>query len=101
MSFNSDTWEWLKTAPLPVVLSISLSCFVVMGSYAYSIDKKVQEHVTQEKAVVAVAAEQASNAAATTKRVEDKIDKMAELLNKVILEREVSKAKREAAKEKK
>jgi hypothetical protein len=96
MSFlSSDTWAWLKTAPLPVVLSLCFTSFTLVGSYAYSIDKAQQEHVAAEKAVVAVAAEQAKVAAETARRVEDKIDKLANMLDQVILERAVAKAKRE------
>lgn len=97
MSFNSEMWEWFKTAPLPVVLSICVSSFLILGSYAYSIDKDVQE---QKAAVVVakVAADRAEDAAATAKRVEDKIDRLTELVQQVVIEQAVAKAEKKKEK---
>lgn len=95
MSFNSETWEWLKTAPLPVVLSICLTSFSLVGSYAYSIDKAAQKHVVEEKATVAVAAEQAKTAAEIARNMDGKIDKLLEAVLKMQAEREAEKAKKE------
>lgn len=94
MSFiNSETWAWLKTAPLPVVLSICMTSFFILGSYAYSIDKDVQ----QQKADVVVAkaaAEKAKDAADTARRVEDKIDKLTDMVQQVVIEQAVAKAEK-------
>lgn len=98
MSFiNSETWAWFKTAPLPVVLSICCSSFVVLGSYAYSIDEAAQKHVSEEKAAVAVAAEQAKTAAEIAKGMDGKLDK----LLGIVLKMEAEKAAADAAKAKK
>lgn len=95
MSFiNSETWAWLKTAPLPVVLSICMTSFLVLASYAYSIDKDVQEQKAQV-VVAKAAADKAKDAADTARRVEDKIDKLTELVQQVVVEQAVAKAKKE------
>ena len=80
MSFTNETWEWVKTAPLPVVLSICLTSFTLVGSYAYSIDKAQQRHAVEEKAAVAVAAEQAKTAAEIAKGMDGKIDKLLQIV---------------------
>ncbi len=98
MSFNSETWEWFKTAPLPVVLSICRSSFTILGTYAYSLDQAQQKHIAEEKASVAVAAEQARTAAETAKRVENKIDKLTEVLQAVAIEQAVAKAEKKKEK---
>ena len=101
MSFTSETWEWFKTAPLPVVLAITIVCFSTVGSYTYAVDKAQQKHAAEESSKVAVASERAKLAADTALRIEEKLDKLTEVLNQVILEREVWKARREERKEKK
>jgi len=96
MSFNSEMWEWLKTAPLPVVLAICLTSFAVLGTYAWSIDGKVGE----QKTVVAVAAERARVAAEVSVRIDEKLDKVLELVSHIAIEQAIHKAQ-EAKKEKK
>lgn len=94
MSFNTETWAWFKTAPLPVVLSICMSSFLILGSYAWSIDNEVKAQKT-DVAVAAerakVAAEKAKDAAETTKRVEEKIDKLLEAVIEIKVEKKKEK----------
>jgi maleate cis-trans isomerase len=96
MSTKEVTWEWLKTAPLPVVLSLCLTSFMVLGSYAWSIDNEVKE----QKAVVAVAAEKAKVAAEVAIKIEEKLDKVLELVSHIAIEQAVAKSKAEEAKKK-
>ena len=101
MSFNSETWEWFKTAPLPVVLSMCLSSFVILGSYSWSIDKDVKKQDTVVKVAVeqtAHAVKDAEAAAAAATRVEAKIDKLTELVQSVIVEQAVVKAEKKKEK---
>lgn len=98
MSFiNGETWAWFKTAPLPVVLSLCMSSFLVLGSYAYSIDKDVQEQKAQV-VVAKAAADKAREAAEAARRVEDKIDKLTELVQQVVIEQAVAKAEKKKEK---
>ena len=99
MSFTNETWEWVKTAPLPVVLSICLTSFTMVGSYAYSIDKAAQEHEKEERAAVAVAAEQAKTAAEVAKAMDGKIDKLLQIV--IRMEAEKAAEDKAAKKEKK
>lgn len=97
MAFNTETWAWFKTAPLPVVLSICLTSFTVLGTYAWSIDEKVSE----QKAVVAVAAEKAKVAAEVAIKIEEKLDKVLELVSHIAIEQAIIKTKAEEAKKEK
>lgn len=95
MSINEETKKWLISAPLPVVMSLCLSSFMVLGTYAWSIDSEVKQQKT-DIAVAAerakVAAEKAKDAADTTRRVEDKIDKLIEAMLET---KAIEKAKKE------
>ena len=97
MSFNSETWAWIKTAPLPVVLSICLSSFTVLGSWSYAIEKKQAEDSTK----VALAAQKAEQAAAAAEKAEQKLDKANEKLDKLLEIVAEVKAEPKAKKEKK
>lgn len=97
MSFNSETWEWFKTAPLPVVLSLCLTSFMVLGSYAYSLDKKQQE----QKVTVEVAVAKAEQAEQSAERSENKLDKANEKLDKLLEAVLTIQAEAKAKKEKK
>jgi hypothetical protein len=81
MSFvNSETWAWFKTAPLPVVLSICLTSFTVLGTWSYAIEQKQAADSTK----VAVAAEKAEQAAKAAEKAEQKLDKANEKLDKLL-----------------
>lgn len=74
---------WLKAAPLPVVLLICLTTTGAMGSWVWAVAGEVRE----QKAAVAVAAEQGKAAVRASQnvenrlaRVEDKLDRLMEIV---------------------
>ena len=81
MTGYNDTWKWLKTAPLSVVLAITLSGFTVLGGWLWAVD---EEQDDQAK-VVAVAVEKAENAEEAAQRVEEKMDKANDKLDKLLV----------------
>jgi len=80
MPFNTETWAWFKTAPLPVVLSICLTSFMILGTWSYAIDKRQAEDSTK----VAVAVERSTVAAAAAERAEAKLDKANQKLDDLL-----------------
>src|SRR5688500_19800495 len=69
--------HWLNTAPLPVVLSITITAFSVLGSWVWVIagDVRNQQTLTAVAAEKALAAHTASVAVeARLVRMEDKLD---------------------------
>lgn len=84
-------WEWLKTAPLPVVLMICLSTTGVLAGWMWAIAGEVKD----QKAVIAVAAEQALVAKTITEKSDDKLDML--LIGMAELRLEVSALKLETS----
>lgn len=78
-----DLKAWLKAAPLPVVLLICLATTGAMGSWVWAVAAEVDE----QKAKVAVAAAEgraavraAQNVENRLARVEDKLDRLMEIV---------------------
>ena len=98
MSITDDTWKWIKTAPLPVVLAISLSMSGVLGTWVWAIDKQQGEQAT----AVAVATVEAHNAVEIANRLDDKLEKankkLDELLEVILTIRATDIAKKEGKK---
>jgi hypothetical protein len=80
MSIDETTWKWLKTAPLPVVLAISLLGFGTLGTWVWA----VSNEVTAAKSDAAVAKVRAENAERAATRAEDKMDKALDKLDKLL-----------------
>lgn len=93
-------WQWVARAPLPVVLAFVL----VLASWVWAIDNE-QANQKATAAVAAVeaknAAARASDAAASAKRVEDKLDKLLEIVLKEQAEKAAEEKARAAAAAKK
>lgn len=86
-------WDWLKKAPLPVVLAISLSSTVFLAGWLYAVDDKASE--AAKDAAVAASAK-----VAEARRVE-KMDEKIDTLLKIVLEIQAEKAaEKKAADEK-
>lgn len=66
-------WDWLKKAPLPVVLAISLSSTLVLGSWLWAVDGKAGD-----------AAQAAAVASESKRAVEQRVQKMDEKLDKLL-----------------
>jgi len=87
-------WDWLKKAPLPVVLSLCLSSFSVLATWLYAVESE------QGKQAVAVAeakkdAEQAKKAAdsmdAKLEKANEKLDKLLEAVIEMKAEQKAAK----------
>lgn len=96
MTAKDVTWKWFKTAPLPVVLSITLLGFGALGSWLWALEGEQAEQAAE----VAVAVEKAENAEEVAQRVEDKMDKANDKLDKLLVALTKIEAVAEAAKEK-
>ena len=81
MTAKDVTWEWFKTAPLPVVLAITMSGFLLLGGWVWSVDEEQDEQAAE----VAVAVEKAENAEEAAQRVEEKMDKANDKLDKLLV----------------
>lgn len=77
---SDESWNWLKTAPLPVVLSMCLTSFSILGAWLWSVEKAQ----AQQKTEVAVAVEQAKQAQQSATKAEQKLDKANEKLDKLL-----------------
>ena len=78
-----DAWDWIKTAPLPVVLVFSLAAAAGAIGYARTVRAETRADVAEAQARVDDAHEHASRAQVRTqeaelvlKRMEDKMDKL-------------------------
>jgi hypothetical protein len=80
VSINDDLWKWIRQAPLPVVLAISLTGFGAMSTWVWAVGNEV----AAAKAESAVAAEKAANAERNSRRAEDKMDEANRMLNKLL-----------------
>jgi hypothetical protein len=85
---NDDTWKWLKTAPLPVVLSMCLTSSGILATWLYAVDKEQSE----QRAAVAVAAEQAKTAAEIAKGMDAKVDRLLVIVLEMQAEKKAEKA---------
>jgi capsular polysaccharide biosynthesis protein len=90
---TDETWKWLRTAPLPVVLAISLMSSGGLATWLWAVDKEQDA----QKASVAVAAEQAKTAAEIAKSMDAKLDKLLEIVQAVQTQQAVDKAVAEKA----
>jgi hypothetical protein len=77
---KEETWNWLRGAPLPVVLAISLLSTGVLGTWVWDVSAEVAEQKTD----VAIAVEQAKQANDAQKSVEKKLDKVDDKLDKLL-----------------
>lgn len=73
-------WKWLGSAPLPVVLSICLGTSGVLGRWVWA----VAAEVSDQKATVAVAAEQAEAARDAARAVEARLVRLEEKLDRLL-----------------
>jgi hypothetical protein len=69
---REDMWKWLGTAPLPVVLTICLTCTGALAGWVWVVAAEVGSQAT----VVAVAAEQAATAQKVAGKSDDKLDRL-------------------------
>jgi len=90
---TDETWKWLRTAPLPVVLSICLTTSGGLATWLWAVDKEQDE----QKATVAVAAEQAKTAADTAKKMDEKLDKVLEAVLAIQLQQAADNAVKDKA----
>ena len=90
---TDETWKWLRTAPLPVVLSICLTTSGGLATWLWAVDKEQSE----QKADVAVAAEQAKTAADTAKKMDEKLDKVLEAVLAIQLQQAADNAVKDKA----
>jgi hypothetical protein len=81
MTARDITWKWLQTAPLPVVLAITILMFGGLGAWVWAIDDEQDKQIAE----VAVAVEKAENAEETAQRVEEKMDKANDKLDKLLV----------------
>jgi hypothetical protein len=86
-------WDWLKKAPLPVVLALCLSSTGLLGTWLWAVDKEQSE----QKTAVAVAAEQAKTAADTAKKMDEKLDKVLEAVLAIQLQQAADNAVKDKA----
>ena len=80
MSITDDTWKWVKTAPLSVVLAISLSLSGILGTWVWAVDREQGKQATE----VAVAVVEAHNAVKIANRLDDKLEKANKKLDELL-----------------
>jgi len=95
VSMSDDAWKWLKTAPLPVVLALTLpaGAFLTAKQVAMATEQAKQgervENVKKDQEAVKAQIEKAN----------DKLDKLLEAVLRLQAELEASRAKDGAGKD--
>jgi len=81
--WSEDVWRWLKTAPLPVVLSLSVAAAAGAIVYARNSEETVTHEINQVEGQVLEQAQKCMTIQArveftetSLKRMEDKMDKL-------------------------
>lgn len=77
---NEALWKWLKTAPLPVVLTICLSTTGALAGWVWA----VADDLANQRAIVAVAAEQARTAKENQAKLETQLSEFDKKIDKVL-----------------
>lgn len=74
MSFpgGEDAWKWLKTAPLPVVMALTLA----LSGWVWSVDRAVYAQAQATAADKTVQQERDKDRDERNKRIEEKLDKL-------------------------
>ena len=79
---KGDVWGWLKTAPLPVVLAISLTGFMALGNWIHNVSADTERAKTAAQDAKA----KSSEAKSVADRADDKLDKVTEKLDQLLEE---------------
>lgn len=80
MSFSEDTWAWIKTAPLPVVLAISLLLNGFQGTWLWALERAVGVLETK----FAVVAEKAEVSYQYVLRLDAKLEGLADKQDAIV-----------------
>lgn len=75
-----DLKTWLKAAPLPVVLSICLTTTGAISTWVWAVAGEVRE----QRAAVAVAAEQGKAAVRSSQNVESRLTRLEDKLDRLV-----------------
>lgn len=76
MSWDEDVWKWVKTAPLPVVLVVSLFAGGASMQFAYAQAKSSQKKAEEARDKAAEAQKVADQSASDTQRTKEQVDEM-------------------------
>lgn len=90
-------WDWLRKAPLPVVLAISLSLSAAIGTWVYAVDATA----TTAAKDAAVAVEGKREQARRLEKIDEKLDKLLEAVVELRAEQKKAAEPAPAAKPKK
>ena len=81
-SLWSEVWNWLRLAPLPVVLAISLVGFGTIGNWV----SRVSAETDRAKTAAEEAKSKADQAKSASDKSDSKLDKIDDKINKLLEE---------------
>jgi len=84
MSWNEDVWKWIKSAPLPVVLVLSVLSAGVSIRYTYAATQEAKKKAEVSEAKAEDAAKKADAAAATGDRTKEQVDEISKDVKKLL-----------------
>jgi hypothetical protein len=87
---GEDIWNWLRKAPLPVVLAISLSSTLLLSGWIWAVEGKAADAATAAQ----VAQESKRDQSRRIEKIDEKLDK---LLEAVVELKAVSKEEKKPA----